>query len=53
MAAEHDRFVMLNGAAIAALVLTIASQLDRYLSNGRYTDVAFAVLHQIRHSFGV
>jgi hypothetical protein len=53
MAAEHDQFVMLKGAARAALVLTIASQLDQYLSNGRYTDVAFAMLRQIRHSFGV
>ena len=53
MAAERDQFVMLKGAAIAALVLTIASQLDQYLSNGRYTDVAFAMLGQIRHSFGI
>jgi hypothetical protein len=53
MAAEHDQFVMLKGAAIAALVLTIASQLDQYLSNGRYTDVAFAMMRQIRHGFGV
>jgi hypothetical protein len=52
-AAAHDRFVMLKGATIAALALTIASQIDQYLSNGRYTDVAFAMLRQIRHSFGV
>jgi hypothetical protein len=43
---------MLKGACIAALVLTIASQLDQHLSNGRYTDAAFAMLRQIRYSFG-
>lgn len=53
MAAAQDQFVMLKGAAIAALALTIASQADQYLSNGRYTDVALAMLRQIRHSFGV
>lgn len=49
----HDYDVMLKGAAIAALALTFASQVDQYLSNGRYTDVAFAMLRQIRHSFGL
>jgi hypothetical protein len=53
MTAAHDQFVMLKGACIAALVLTIASQLDQYLSHGRYTDAAFAMLRQIRYSFGV
>jgi hypothetical protein len=53
MSAAHDQVVMLRGATIAALALTIAGQLDQYLSNGRYTDVAFAMLRQIRHSFGV
>ena len=48
-----DVGVMLKGAAIAVLMLTIASQLDQYFSNGRYTDAAFAVLRQMRHSFGV
>jgi hypothetical protein len=53
MAATQDQFVMLKGAAIAALALTIASQTDQYFANGRYTDVAIAMLRQIRHSFGV
>jgi hypothetical protein len=53
MTAAHDYFVMLKGASIAALVLTIASQLDQHLSNGRYTDAAFAMLRQKRYSFGV
>ena len=44
---------MLKGAAIAAVMLVTASLIDQYLSNGRYTDVAFAMLRQMRHSFGV
>ena len=48
-----DVGVMLKSAAIAVLTLAIANQLDQYLSNGRYTDAAFAVLRQMRHSFGV
>jgi hypothetical protein len=43
---------MLKGACIAALVLTIASQLNQYFSYGRYTDAAFDLLRQTRHSFG-
>ncbi|QDW38742.1 hypothetical protein FFI89_017285 [Bradyrhizobium sp. KBS0727] len=50
-AAAHDRVVMLRGVTIAALALTFASQIDQYLSDGRYTDVALAMLRQIRHSF--
>jgi hypothetical protein len=44
---------MIKGAAIAALILTIASQLDQHFSNGRYTDATFAMVRQMRHSFGV
>ena len=49
----HADSIMLKGAAIAAVMLTTASLIDQYFSNGRYTDVAFAMLRQIRHSFGV
>ena len=28
------------------------TQLDRYVTNGRYTDAAMAMLQQIRHAFG-
>jgi len=42
MTRAQDIGVMLKGAAIAALVLAIASQLDQYFSNGRYTDVTVA-----------
>ena len=34
-------------------VLLGASQVDQYLTSGRYTDAAMAMLRQIRHSFGV
>ena len=44
---------MLKGATIAAVMLVAVGLLDQYLTNGRYTDVAFAMLRQMRHSFGV
>ena len=37
-------------AALVALISTL--QLDRYLTNGRYTDAATDMLRQIRHAFG-
>jgi hypothetical protein len=44
---------MIKGFAIAALALLGASQVDQYLTNGRYTDAAMAMLRQIRHSLGI
>jgi hypothetical protein len=44
---------MFKGFMIAVVALIAASQLDQYLTHGRYTDVAMAMLRQIRHSFGV
>ena len=44
---------MFNGVVIAALVLLGTSQLDQYLTHGRYTDAAMSMLRQIRHSFRV
>jgi hypothetical protein len=44
---------MIKGFVIAVLVLLGASQVDQYLTNGRYTDGAMAMLRQIRHSFWV
>jgi hypothetical protein len=38
---------------MAALMLLGASQLDQYLTDGRYTDAAISMLRQIRHSFGI
>jgi hypothetical protein len=44
---------MFRGLVIAVLGMLFAAQADRYLTNGRYLDGAWAVLRQIRHSFGV
>ena len=44
---------MFKGFVMAVLLLLGASQLDQYLTNGRYTDAATSMLRQIRHSFGV
>jgi hypothetical protein len=44
---------MFKGFVIALLVLLGAAQLDQYLTLGRYTDDAVAMLRQIRHSFRV
>ncbi|WOH46930.1 hypothetical protein [Bradyrhizobium sp. sBnM-33] len=44
---------MFKGFVIAALMLLGASQLDQYLTHGRYTDAATSMLRQIRHSFGI
>jgi hypothetical protein len=44
---------MFNGLVIAALVLLGASQLDQYLTHGRYTDAAMSMLRQIKRSFRV
>jgi hypothetical protein len=44
---------MLKGFAIVVLLLLGASQLDQYLTHGRYTDAAMSMLRQIRHSFRV
>jgi len=43
---------MMKTIAIAAVALFWASQVDRYLTHGKYTDAATAMLRQIRHSFG-
>jgi hypothetical protein len=44
---------MFKGFVIAVLLLFGASQLDRYLTHGRYTDAAMPMLRQIRHSVRV
>jgi len=43
---------MIKGAAIAAVVLFIAIQVDQHYDNGFYSDGVLAMFHQIRHSFG-
>ena len=44
---------MFKGFVIAVLLLLGAAQLDQYLTNGRHTDAAMAMLRQIRHSYRV
>jgi len=44
---------MFKGFVIAVLLVLGASQLDAYLTHGRYTNSAMSMLRQIRHSFGV
>ena len=44
---------MIKGCFNAVAALVIASLLDKYFYNGRHTDTAFAILGQIRHSFGL
>jgi hypothetical protein len=44
---------MFRGFVIAVVLLLGASQLDQYLTHGRYTDAAISMLRQIRHSFRV
>jgi hypothetical protein len=44
---------MFKGLVIAALVLLGASQLDQYLTHGRYTDAAMSMLRQIKRSFRI
>jgi hypothetical protein len=43
---------MIKSAAIAAVVIFIAVQVDQHYNSGFYTDGVLAMLHQIRHSFG-
>jgi pentatricopeptide repeat protein len=44
---------MLKGLSTALLILIGMSLLDHYMANGRYSDAAFAMMRQMRHSFGV
>jgi hypothetical protein len=44
---------MFKGFVIAVMMLIGAAQLDQYLTHGRYTDAAMAMLRQIKHSFRV
>jgi hypothetical protein len=44
---------IIKGFAIVVLALLGASQVDQYLTTGRYSDGAVAKVGQIRHSFGV
>ncbi|WP_256380041.1 hypothetical protein [Bradyrhizobium sp. Cp5.3] len=43
---------MFKGFKVVVVALISTAQLDRYLTNGRYTDAATDMLLQIRHAFG-
>ena len=43
---------MFKGLTVAVVALISTAQVDHYLTNGRYTDAAMAMLWQIRHAFG-
>ena len=43
---------MFKGFTVAVVALISTAQVDHYLTNGRYTDAAMAMLRQIRHAFG-
>ena len=43
---------MLKGSTVALVAQISTLQLDRYLTNGRYTDAAMDMLRHIRRAFG-
>ncbi|WP_274535509.1 hypothetical protein [Bradyrhizobium canariense] len=43
---------MFKGFIVAVVALISTAQIDQYLTHGRYTDAAMAMLRQIRHAFG-
>ncbi|WP_409187631.1 hypothetical protein [Bradyrhizobium sp. RDM4] len=43
---------MFKGFAVIVVALISTAQVDQYLTHGRYTDAAMAMLRQIRHAFG-
>lgn len=43
---------MFKGFTVAVVALISTGQLDRYLTNGRYTEAATEMLRQIRYAFG-
>lgn len=43
---------MFKGLTAAVVALISTAQLDRYLTNGRYTFAAIDMLRQIKRAFG-
>ncbi|MDH2406598.1 hypothetical protein QCM77_43110 [Bradyrhizobium sp. SSUT18] len=43
---------MFKGFMIVVVALISTAQVDQYLTQGRYTDAAMAMLRQIGHAFG-
>lgn len=43
---------MFKGFVVAVVALLSPAQVDQYLTHGRYTDAAMAMLRQIGRAFG-
>ena len=43
---------MFKGFTVAVAAVMTTAQVDRFLTNGRYTDAAMDMLRQIRRAFG-
>ncbi|MGY4368933.1 hypothetical protein ACVW1A_004998 [Bradyrhizobium sp. LB1.3] len=43
---------MFKGFTVFAVALISTAQVDQYLTHGRYTDAAMAMLRQIGQAFG-
>lgn len=43
---------MFKGFTVFIVALISTAQVDQYLTHGRYTEAAMAMLRQIRHAFG-
>jgi hypothetical protein len=41
---------MFKGFTVAVVALISTAQLDQYVTNGRYTEAAMAMLRQIKHA---
>ena len=52
LAVSFRRGPMFKAFTVAVVALIGTAQLDRYLTNGRYTDAAMDMLRQIRRAFG-
>jgi uncharacterized protein (DUF2336 family) len=44
--------LMLKGFTVFVVALISTAQVDQYLTHGRYTDAAMAMLRQIGRAFG-
>ena len=43
---------MIKGSFITTIMLLVAWQSDKHFTYGKYSDAVFAILRQMRHSFG-
>jgi hypothetical protein len=50
---QARRSSMIRGLGNAVVAIVVASLIDKYCYDGRYTDAALAMLRHIQHSFGL